>query len=651
MRSAVGLLLLPAAAALVTASLFFGGSISDSRLFWIGIFAEALGFGVLAAGLAGFVPLAVPRQAGLAALGLVSAFVAWNGVTMIWSIAPDLSWAYLNRGAVYVAFALLGLGVASTVRMPLRPVASGLAVLLFGVVGWALLGKVFPSLFPDGARVARLRNPIGYWNALALACAIALPLGLWIATARGRRHEARVAGVLLVYLAVIALVLTFSRAGILVAVIAVLLWLAFVPARLESLGALALSVVPAAAVAGWASTRAGLVDDGQPLGARRADGGWFALVVVLVGVVVVVAALWADGLDRRFGDVARRRLWARRAGIAVAAVAVAGVIAMSAANGGPSAWLQDFRGGGEVSNSARLATLSSNNRWEWWKEAWTVFGEKPSGGKGAATFVYSRLRVRNGSTVTNEPHNIALQALAETGIVGFLLGLGAVLAVLAALAQAVRRLGPEERAAGVALAIAIPAFLLHALVDIDWDFVAVSAPVFFLGGLLVGVGGDVRALSLRGRSLVAAGVAAALLAGVYSLTAPWLAANRVDDATNALIDGQPAAAASDARDAASLNPFSVQPIWALAEAYASIGDRPGAIGQFERATRLQPENPETWVALGKYELCFGDVFVAYRALNHAYTLDPFGSDTGTPGGALDQARAAVEKRGTPTCRR
>ena len=116
MRSAAGLLPLSAAAALVTFSLFFGGSLSDSRLFWIGIVAVAVGFGWLAAGLAGLVPVAVPGRVGLAAFGLLAAFVCWNGVTMIWSITPDLSWAYLNRGAVYVGFALLGLAVAASVR-------------------------------------------------------------------------------------------------------------------------------------------------------------------------------------------------------------------------------------------------------------------------------------------------------------------------------------------------------------------------------------------------------------------------------------------------------------------------------------------------------------------------------------------------------
>jgi len=650
MRSRAGLLALVAAAALLTVSLFFGGDVGDSRLFWIGIFALALGFGGVAAGLAGLLPVVVPSRVGLAAFGLLVAFVCWSGVTMVWSIAPDRSWGFFNRGVVYVAFALLGLVVVALVRAPARVVAGGLAALLFGVVGWALLGKVFPSLFPDGARVARLRNPIGYWNALALVCAIAQPLGLWVATRRSCRRELRVSGVLLVYFAVIALVLTFSRAGIVVAVVGVVLWLWLVPTvRLESFGALVLGVVPAAAVAGWASTRAGLVDDGQSLGARRADGGWFALAVLLVAVAVVALAVWADGADRRFTDAAARRLWTRRIAVAVGALVVAGVVAVSAASGGPGAWLREFRGGGEVANSGRLGSFSSNNRWEWWKEAWQVFESKPAGGKGAATFAIARLRVRKGSSVTNAgPHNVALQALAETGIVGFLLGLGALVAATVAILGTLRRLRGGEQAAAAALAVTVPVYVLHSLVDIDWDFVAVSAPVFFVGGLLIGLGGEVRRARAGERPLLAAAAAVCLLGAVYSLTAPWLASNRTSDAIAALANVRPAAAASAARDASDLNPFAVQPLYLLSTAYALVGDNRDAVRELEQATRNQPENPDTWLQLGEYELQTCNVFPAYRALNNAYTLDPFGP-TGVPGGPLDRARAYVEKRAT--CRR
>jgi hypothetical protein len=87
---------------------------------------------------------------------------------MAWSIAPDASWAAFDRVVVYGAFALLGV-LAVRVARPARTIAAGLAALLALVLLWALAGKVVPALFPGGARVARLRNPIDYWNSRACA--------------------------------------------------------------------------------------------------------------------------------------------------------------------------------------------------------------------------------------------------------------------------------------------------------------------------------------------------------------------------------------------------------------------------------------------------------------------------------------------------
>ena len=55
-----------------------------------------------------------------------------------------------------------------------------------------LLGVAIPSLFPDGDRIARLREPVGYWNALALLADAALALGLWVA--RSTRVMGRLPG-------------------------------------------------------------------------------------------------------------------------------------------------------------------------------------------------------------------------------------------------------------------------------------------------------------------------------------------------------------------------------------------------------------------------------------------------------------------------
>ena len=127
------------------------------------------------------------------------------------------------------------------------------------------------------------------------------------------------------------------------------------------------------------------------------------------------------------------------------------------------------------------------------------------------------MRSGKAPTITNEPHNVALQSLAETGIVGFLLGAGACLAALGAVRQAVRRLRGDERAAATALAIALPVYLLHALTDIDWDFVAISGLVFLLVGVLIGAAAPPRP------PLARPALAPAALAGAVCLGGSLLA--------------------------------------------------------------------------------------------------------------------------------
>ena len=74
------------------------------------------------------------------------------------------------------------------------------------------------------------------------------------------------------------------------------------------------------------------------------------------------------------------------------------------------------------------------------------------------------------------------------------------------------------------------------------------------------------------------------------------------------------------------------------------GDIAVARAYFERATRLQPENTNTWYQRGLFEF-YGakDLCRAYKAFNHAYTLDQHGREW-TKGGLLDQSRDAVNNQ-------
>src|SRR5438093_411358 len=280
MRSAAGLSLLGAAGVLLTVSSFFGGGSGQQRLFSIAAGAVLVALAAATASLAGFLPTPSPGRLGTLALGLLLAFVAWNGVSIWWSVAPDRSWDYLNRGIAYAALAIIGLYFGALTRRPARPAAAGLCLLLGAVFVWALAGKVIPALFPDGARVARLRNPVGYWNALALLADMALPLFLWVAA---RRRDLAALGV---YVAVVAPLLTYSRAGLAGGVLAVAAWLALGFARREGLAALAAALPAALAVSGIALAFPGVAKDLQPHSVRVRDGAWLGLALVLGAIVV-----------------------------------------------------------------------------------------------------------------------------------------------------------------------------------------------------------------------------------------------------------------------------------------------------------------------------------------------------------------------------
>ena len=246
--------------ALLLAALFAGDS------FWMAavVLLAASGWGALA--LTGRAP--APR--GMLLLGLLLATAAWSGLSIVWSIAPDRSWDELNRTLVLAGFLALGLLFGALRGGACRRAAALLGVALGAAVLWALAGKVVPALFPDGARAARLRDPVGYWNALALAADALLVLGLWAAVSI-RARAPRVAGTVLAYAAVLAIFLSVSRTGLAAAVAGVALWLWLARERLSAAALALAAALPACAVAAWAFTRPALVEAGQA--ARRPGGG------------------------------------------------------------------------------------------------------------------------------------------------------------------------------------------------------------------------------------------------------------------------------------------------------------------------------------------------------------------------------------------
>jgi tetratricopeptide (TPR) repeat protein len=578
-------------------------------------------------------------RSGALLVGALGALTLWIGITMGWSIVGDRSWDAFNKAAAYCAFLGLGIVFAAAWRQVGARVAAWILSVALGLtLSWALLVKAIPSLDPEGDRVARLREPVGYWNALALLADIAIVLGLWLGTERGHRREVRVLGALLAYVATVALLLTLSRAGVVIGIGVLALWFLVTQERVSSGLLLIAAAAPAALVGAWAFTRPALTEDVASRSDRVADGAVFgALILIGAGVVAAVVAV---GLVRALDADRRRRIG--RALVALAVVIVLGVggaASVSAADAVSS--------GGDcaevVNDPTRLGSLDPNLRLCWWAEALDVYAHHGLAGAGAGSFEVARKRFRQDARNVVQPHSVPLQHLADGGIAGLSLFVLVVLAGGAVCVCALRGLAGPERAAATALVAVPAAYAAHALVDYNWDFLAATAPAMLVLGALASAGRDAHVGPRRW--LLAVGAVAVAAVVLVSFSFPRLADRAQRESTRELAAGNPDRARDLALWARFFNPLAAEPFLALARVAERQGRVLRAEREYIRAVELQPQNPGLWYTVGLFEFEVRDnMCAAYRYLNEAYTLDPVGNQW-IDGGPLDIARDVVDAGG------
>lgn len=626
-----------AAVGVCLGALFFSGGFDDAPIVWIGGLALLVAAVLAAAALLG--GFASPRldPAAAALLGGLFGLAVWAAASTAWSASPDRSWAYANRTLVYAAFALLGFLLSALVPR-LGALAAAAAALLGLVLGWALLAKCVPALYSDYGRVARLRAPVGYWNELALLGDVAVPLALWLAAPRVRRVSVRAAGVLLLFGATVVLLLTYSRVGVVLACLAAAAWVALDLDRVESLAVLALGGGAGATVFGIALALPGITKDGQSRSVRAHDGWVFALLLVGVGALAVVAAVTLARLEGRrpLAPVPRHRV-ERIAGVAALVLVLAGIATSVVFSGRIWSEFTNPVSSQITSTQSRFKSLNSSNRWRWWGEEWRAFTAHPALGTGAGTFKLTDLRVRQSQLTTEEPHNTPLQFLGELGIVGLLLYVAAAVGAAAAAVLARRRAAGAERAAVTALSLGLAAFFAHTVVDMDWNFVATCGPLLLVAGALAGRSAAPAVRVAPGRHpLLAVGALLFAFAALYSLAAPWLAQRELATLS-----------AASAKRAHFWDPLSTQALtdWAALEA-----DPLRAEALYRQAVSLEPQNSETWYELGQFYAYNGAWKLAYDAFSKAWTYNRFGP-AGLPCGSLDQARHKVLGTWPPSCPR
>jgi len=432
-------------------------------------------------------------RAGAIFVASMTLLAGWTLLSALWSVEPAQSVLDARRDLVYVALALAVVATA-----PRRLVAAiGPAVLaavdvvaVVGVARYLVSGPV------DRAEGTLLSWPVGYANAFAALCVIALPVALALA-AHETRAVVRGFGGASVPVLVAVVVLASSRGGIVAAAAALVALVALDPRR-RALGVtIVRGAAPAAAVyavCAWAD-----------LAAHPADRVHRGVVAAAVAAAAVAAGLLAAGRPLRGAgpgaELSRR-------------FAVAGVLCTLAVAAVVSAL------------PVRPAThLVAAERADYWAVGRSVVSDHPWLGAGAGTFGrYWLDRQPAASAGALDAHNLYLETVAELGPLGLVLLL-AFLAVPLTRARVAARTTPL----GAAAAAAYFGFLVHALVDWDWEMPAVTASAVAIGGSLVVVAGPItRPLSNRLRlALAVFAVVLAVLAllGLTSSAVPAAAAS------------------------------------------------------------------------------------------------------------------------------
>jgi hypothetical protein len=443
--------------------------------------ALALAVGAcLALGLRTNLPVIVAVTA-LGALGI------WSVASTAWGGLPDQAWRFAGQASV----AATALAVGSLAAASGRHNAVFAGVLL-GIVANAaelLFTPVFGEVGEGWFYARTLQGTVGYHNAQAGLLAIGIPLALWGLRARAPRLRAPAgaAGTVLVS----TLLLTQSRAGLGVAVLAFLVTLAWARSAELVLRAVPLGAAGVALVAPLRNVDRALVEHEGVHDALRGYAGWAAVAAVLVGLLAMPTV----------PSVRARRLAAAGIIVAVSVTAVPAAVAELRSSHVFSEAFSDANPNLAGAGDSRLASLSLNGRRDAWRVAAATGRESPVTGAGQGTFPLAWTQGRRLEQLSLlQPHSIVLELFAELGIVGLVLFLVATVSVVTGTA-----FGRDRAVAATGLGVLV-ALLAQAALDWTWSFPGLVAPALLVAGA-----------ALPGRQSRAPGIVLTLVGSVVVL--------------------------------------------------------------------------------------------------------------------------------------
>jgi O-Antigen ligase len=639
--------------------------------------------GLIVAGAIVLAPARAPAY-GAWPVGLALALTALTGLSVVWSVAPDSSWQDAGRMLAYSAVFAAAIAAVRVAPGGWRALLGGTVLAATVVCGYALLTKALPNHLDATDTYARLQAPYGYWNATGLTAAMGIVGCLWLGARRSGHALLSALAYPATGLMLVTLMLAYSRGALIVAVIGVALWLWLVPLRLRGARVLIVGALGAGPLVAWAFADHSLSHDNVALAARTATGHQLGVLVLAMLVLLTLAGVAIGFFGGRRAPSMRARRNAGAVLIALLVLALIVVAAGLAASrrgftgtiSHDVSSLTDPNAPVPPNTPGRLTAIASV-RARYWKEALEVFQAHPALGAGASGYETARLRYRKETLDVKHAHGYVVQTLADLGIVGLATTLALLAAWMAAAGRATRplnrrwvaRLKPlsirwahspaeytPERIGMLTMLCVVVVFGVHSLADWTWYVPGDALVALLCAGWLAGRGplptahtasaavaheetgggpaaSDGRAASAPPRRLprswgelgtartaVAGAVLAGALLAAWTQWQPQRSVNASEQAL-ALFGRHPAAASAAAQAAVSRDPLSAQALLTRSAVEHARGESGLARSTLQQAVRLQPGNPQTWLALGQYDMT-ADPSAAASELRAAVYLDP-----------------------------
>ncbi|MFC0214060.1 O-antigen ligase family protein [Paenibacillus chartarius] len=364
--------------------------------------------------------------------------------------------------------------------------AAGYVIVMFGLLVW--YGNIdSPGVIIEDSNGLRLTSVFTYANSYA-GMLIAIILGSAYLSARYRKWPFVAIHALFLVPAILSLILTLSRGGLILLPVIFILILPLIPLakQMTMLFNLLAAAAGSILISSFSTSYGIQLQDSFSLDISLRAWGILCVASVVSALCIVMFGRWVSPLITAFIEKKKLKYGNLYFPILIMLAGAGGFLLVS--NSGIVGRLLP------PSISQRIASInlqqhSVQERFVFYKDALKILQEYPLLGAGGGAWASLYQKFQDYGYSSRQAHNYIIQTLTDVGIVGALLIFILILGIYVAFVRnAMRNWNTEQSGRSMVYFIVGSAILVHSWMDFDMSYMYLSCLVFLcLGGMLSGI--------------------------------------------------------------------------------------------------------------------------------------------------------------------